>query len=267
MATLSHSTHPLLDAIHAEDRLAHGALRIAGELKAAHRAKGVSDATVFAVDPDGTWSMVGPSEWHRDLLGQVGYVEVASRAQSPRDIAVAVSAAIGGQPAKAGPSALHRLADMAEALAPLAEVLLAVAVSSGALEWDTPETIHEAARRLSLDAAWSARRDPNVRQPGDLWTQLLSLLGYEQHSASEYAQRYLSDRPAIDAALDEAGIVWGAPLLSANDAAARCSVTSSTWRAYVARIEAPSADEERGWRVATIDAWRLGRRDTSWWQS
>lgn len=37
------------------------------------------------------------------------------------------------------------------------------------------------------------------------------------------------------------------------------------WRAYTTRKQAPEPDTNDRWRPATIDAWRLTRRDITWW--
>lgn len=59
---------------------------MARQMMAHHRNHGISDATVFRIEPH-SWSVVGPTEWYSHLLGQHGYLVVYSRGQSVADLA------------------------------------------------------------------------------------------------------------------------------------------------------------------------------------
>ena len=268
--TITRSTHPLLDAIAAAERLDPGLLEQARDIQRAHREQATSDVSVVAIRTDGTWRYLGPQEDNQHLL-TIGpeYMPVYSREQSVRDIAMWMHRV--RHPDRA--STVDRLRHLARAAAeaqPMVEVLLAVGVARHVLVWDSAETLVEAARRLTLDWAWSIRHDPHPHPtpfvyPVDVFTGVLARLDWEPRTGQEYALAYLSDREGITTALDESGIQWGGTLLDAQAAADRVKVSWSTWRAYTTRRQAPEPDTNGRWRPATIDAWRLTRRDITWW--
>lgn len=227
--------------------------------------------SVVAIEDDGTWRYLGPQEDNQHLLASgPEYMPVYSRGQSVRDIAVWMHRVRHPDRAAAA-DRLRTLERQAGQAQPMIEVMLAVGVARHALVWDSAETLVEAARRLTLDWAWSIRHDPHTYptpfiRPVDVFTGVLAWLDWEPRTGQEYALAYLTDREAITTALDESGIQWGGPLLDTRAAADRVKVTWSTWRAYTTRRQVPDPDTDDGrWRPATIDAWRLTRRNTTWW--
>ena len=236
----------------------------------AHRQCGTSKVSAVWLDDAGGWELVGPQEHHEwELADLPGWLPVTGRDQV-RGLAEKIRQYRHPDQA-AQAEQLRSLVRLAEQAQPMIEVLLAVSAARHAVEWDTPESIAQAARRMCLDWAWDryeGRRSPLyprlVDQPRDVFTDILAL-GWEPRPAHDYAASYLASRNEIDAALGELGIVWDGELLTVTQAAARCGIAPSTWRSHIARSEAPAADYNTQWRTATIDAWRLQRRNTTWW--
>lgn len=86
--------------------------------------------------------------------------------------------------------------------------------------------------------------------------------------AAGYARSYLDARTQINNALLTHGITWGGIEFTRTEAAKRAGVEPSSWSAYVTRGQAPEPDTPGTrpiWRLATIDAYRLQREDTRWW--
>lgn len=91
----------------------------------------------------------------------------------------------------------------------MVEVLLAVAVARGALDWDTGETIRDAASRLVGDAEGRLERRGLGGQRATasrLWAEVLDGLRWEQRPYGDYAAAYGQGREEIDAALAAAGV-------------------------------------------------------------
>ena len=178
------------------------------------------------------------------------YMPVRTREQGVRDIAMWMHRV--RHPDRASTvDRLRHLERCAAQAQPMVEVLLAVGVARHVLVWDSAETLVEAARRLTLDWAWSIRHDPHphhgmIFYPVDVFTGVLARLDWEPRTGQEYALAYLSDREAITTALDESGIQWGGTLLDAQAAADRVKVTWSTWRAYTTRRQVPEPDTDGG---------------------
>lgn len=251
--TFSGPTYPLLRELRnaqAEiDRLAREQQHLIGHMYQSHRDEGVSDQSVFRADG----SMVGPAENYQHLASQSGYVLMSART-SPTDILRQFI-----------PDAFRRR-DQARARVSAAEdaiglvaVILAIVAANELIEWDTDESVVRAAWRISLDAAADLYPRPSANYtPSDVFVDALNLLDCTSRPADEYAARWLSERQTVLARLAELGIEFGGRPLSSSAAAERVGVAASTWRAYVARDQAPKPDLEDGmWHQATVDAYRV----------
>lgn len=258
---LTGPTHPLRAYVREADREIGQHLDTAARLVRAHHQDGTSDTSVFRL-PDEEY--VGPLEHHPDLLGQAGYIIVGRG----RDDLETVAAGLAGRDLRRLALA-SKLIAAAEVAAPMVSALLAVALVDG-LEWDTGETVTEASHRLSMDAAWRIQCAPVIEPtaPSSVYDAVVDMMGGGL-AASDCAARYLISRATIRTLMGAAGIAWGGTHLTAIEAADRSGVVSSTWRAYVARQEAPAEDLPGRWRPTTVDAWRLLRPRAgaaAWWE-
>jgi hypothetical protein len=229
----------------------------------------ISDQTIVRLDDQPhTWTVIGPSEQHRHLLGLgPDYLAVTARMRAIDIVnAVAAKAAhlddrpnvaealLGGRAEQAR--------DAAEHAAPMIAVALSYTAWAGLLSWDTEETVMRAAWRTAVDAAWDLHSTAGGGRltAAAVFARALDLIGIADRPAVDYAKAWLDEYPAIDAFLTARGIIWGGRVLDAGAVAERVGVGSSTWRAYVARGESPKPDCGGGWRYSTVDAWRLTRR-------
>ncbi|OUC97724.1 hypothetical protein [Streptosporangium minutum] len=107
--------------------------------------------------------------------------------------------------------------------------------AGGHLEWDTDETVAQAAHRLSLDGAWTLRnRQSLLGVEEEVPAETMRLLG--QHGEPRrYAANFLEHRSAILADLDNRGVVLGGPLFDTEEIAERAGIASRTLNSYLAR--------------------------------
>lgn len=227
-----------------------------------------TDQGVYEVGGPGSWRYVGPVEDHGQLATQAGYVAITARGGFEA-LAVRLSDIDGY-----GLAIAERLHEAAHAAAPMVAAVIGLRVMGGTLEWDTGETVSEAALRLARDAAWEIYRGPSRPalcgpDPGGLHagTRLVydvaaAMLSAPQ--AEQVAQNYLDRRGEVTAAVAAAGIQWGGAQLTARQAAERARIAVSTWHAYVSRRQVPEADDGEAdtWRTTTVDAYRLTRTRT-----
>jgi len=212
---------------------------------------GDSDEGVYQVSAPGSWRYVGTSEDSRHLVGQVGYYAIAARGGAEQ-LALQL-AGVAGQHERA--EALHQAA---WAAAPMIAATLGLGIAAGTITWDTGETVADAALRIARDSALRLLDQPNpdtrLIKARDIYR-----VTFADYDPPEIARMYLDRRDAIAATLSEQDIEWGGALLDAQQAAERARLSASGWRSHVSRGEGPVADEDRRWRVATVDAWRLSR--------
>ncbi len=260
--TLRGPIHPLVELVRRGDAERRQYEPAASRMIKEHYDRAAAYISVFGVE-NGVGRYLGPEEDYGHLLSQPGYVRVGGRDNGVANVA--------GQ--MAGTSSAYaaavKLLQAAHGAAPMVDALLAVTTADGDLEWDTGESVQAVAWRLCLDAAERLRIYPRLSTgPADVYGELLVMLGFGP-DAEECARRYLKRRREIQQALSDAGIEWGPNTVIGPEAAERAGVASSTWRAYVARGEAPDEDLPGGrWYKATIDAWRLTRPrvSNSWWR-
>lgn len=246
--------HPLIRALRSAEARVAGYEDTAKAMLRRHALAAASDESVFRVHGHGSWSYVGPSEQFGHLATGLdtsgGYVRVGNRRGGYRALAQRLSLRYGER----SPDELRALVDAAAEAAPMIAATLALRVERGTVEWDTGETVMEAALRLARDAAYAMTRKGSARQVFDSVFE-------GRYVVEEVAAAYLENRAAIDAALETHGIEWdaGDRVLSGVQAAQRVGTAPSAWRSHVSRGQAPAADRAGGWRVTTVDAWRLTR--------
>lgn len=286
---LRYRQHPLTKRIFNIEQTRR-ALRVRWEPAAAailadHHANGISDQSVYDVahltrgdlaefqtegsgyTVDATnltaWRRVGSVEDHGDLARQDGYITVTTR-HSPSAI---LSAIAGPLPAH---EVAHHLRDAAMTAEPLIAATLVMLVSTGNADWDTDETVEQAATRIALDVAWRRYSNPNrsLTMPGDIFAAAMEHLGLtdDYRDARVVARWWLDNQPRIGGLLASLNIRMGARLLDAAAAAEHADVGRSTWASYVSRSEAPAPDQNdpSRWMLTTVYAWRLLRPRLPW---
>jgi hypothetical protein len=268
--TVTGPRHPLLARIDQGHRARATYLPVAQEILADHRDHATSDQSVYRLYADARYDRVGTHEDHSQLISSDLHAIAVHTNMGADELADQIAHDQLGARLRGYQGRAEALRDAAEKAAPQVAVLLAVCVRAELVDWDTDESVQAAGRRLALDAGWRllGRLNPVIPRPRDIFTDVADALNLVARPASDYAAAYLAERDQIDAALAARGIRWGGRSLTALDAASRAQVAGSTWRAYVARDEAPTADEGGLWRCATVDAWRLTRTSptqTAWW--
>jgi hypothetical protein len=261
--TITGPRHPLLRRIADEERTIRGRWRgLAGKIWQDARWRGLSMQSVYELtvtDGHVTYRYVGPVEEHGHLLNQAGYLDVRDN-EYPPSLAVRLARYVDPDRYRGSIGRAVALRNAALTAAPSVAALLGICYQTGAIDWDTDESVAAAARRLCLDAGWNLLGGPNpvAPRPGDVWSTVVDRINIEPHPVGVYAAAYIDGRPQIAPALDEGGVRWGSAMLDDRSAAARCGVTWDTWRGYVSRGDTVSADERQPsrWRIATIDAWR-----------
>ncbi|WP_433358555.1 hypothetical protein [Streptosporangium sp. CA-115845] len=290
---ISHPRHPLVAAYqqakYDRKRILAKHKHTAAEIMAHFDAHAISDEAVYEItarDTDGPnrydeillWRYVGPAEDCRHLLGQRGYISVRSadlRASSPTNDEGLKWGANTWQVVERMYPDLNDgdhyriLISGAYEAAPAIAVLLAIGAASEHLEWDTDETIANAALRLSLDGAWSLRGASchhlvEGERERRVLTATMELLR-QSGDPRNYARNFLDNRGAILAALAEQEIELGGQMLDTEQVAERARIATTTLTGYVTREQAPQPDTGRGtrkpkWHEVTVAAWLLTRR-------
>jgi hypothetical protein len=271
---ISGPIHPLIAAYQQAQRdrvgILHQHTHTAADLLAHHTAHGVSYESVYAITGEAigdrpyderiTWRYVGPIENHGDLANQRGYITIRTSDRDTNDVVAQLFPQLNDD------AAYSALIKAAYEIAPQITLILTIGAASGAIEWDTGETIHQAATRIALDAAWSIRGEPGSgysHTSDHVLDAARQSLG-QRRPMGEYARNYLDNRDAIFADLDRASIVLGDPLLGSKDVAERAGIAQSGLRANVTRNAAPTADLDRGsrsprWHEVTVTAWLATR--------
>lgn len=275
-------THPLVAAYakakRTKDLLREHHTATATAIMRDHRDHGVSDSTVYSVSTASNsadwrratiiWKHKGAAEACEGFANQPGYITV-------RGIRDQASARNNGPYSILGqifPDEWRRvqrygmLLEAANHATPQAAFVLAIAAAGGYLEWDTGESIHAAAHRIALDAAWNLR---DVRTVANQVTaeHVMDELRrtYHQHrTVTEFATEYLENREAILAALEEEDIRVGDQMLTTEKVAEVIGKSTSTWRSYISQGKAPAADLGVGtrtpqWYPMTVAAWRVAQ--------
>lgn len=262
--------HPLVAAYHRaradRDRIFTRHRPMATAILSHHHAQARSDESVYRITclrADGpnpwdevlSWDYVGPIEDHADLAGQQGYITV--RTHNPRVVQALYPAADDHE-------VYLTLIKAASKAAPQITLMLAIGAASGAIEWDTGETIREAALRIAMDAALTIKDESSWNHTPDRVLDTVRGAYGQTRPMRDYANDYLTHRENILADLERAEIPLGDPLLEMQEVVNLVGIERSTLRAYVSRGEAPAPDADRGtrnpkWREITVTAWLLRR--------
>ncbi|MEU8241805.1 hypothetical protein AB0C07_26440 [Actinoplanes missouriensis] len=270
MITFTGPKQPLLRYIREQRRVVAGLTddytAMAEAILDDHKRQWRSDRSVYLISSKVFWKRAGTYDEHgHRLTTDDDYVYVGDD-DSVEGLATRIAHRVAGHDHRRAVTLL----DCAERASPMVEIALAVLLYECTLEWDTDETLKEAARRLALQAAWDAHRRFTESSPLAIFLGVASEFGSSRMPA-DFAREWLSTRSEIEVWLTRNGIAWGDVSLPAKEAAERAGMAPASWSSITSRGLAPAEDHKnsrgaKSWRPATIDAWMVTtpRRRDSW---
>jgi hypothetical protein len=255
----------------------HSGWSLVADLYAHHDEHGQSDQGVYYFrdgwidNPHPTWEYLGPIEdyGHRAANDPLCVTVIYSGDRGARMVYTFDQLYPGARGARAR---LHVAVKEAERLAGPLEIVLGLLIASGQIQTRyVGETVRQATNRVAHDVMWAlVRRMPErfspdmarpdrllVDSPDGLWALALDELDIVVRPAAVYARTLLDARDEVAAGLAVHDVEWGGDLLTAREVAQRLHIQESTWRAYVARGQAPVADRPVRWREVTVTAHQL----------